>query len=195
MLTPIWTEQPETARRVRQRLAVVLDWARVAGHRSGDNPVQLIGDALPRHKRREDDPFAALPYSKVPEFVAKLRNGRAGAITKLAFELLILTAARTKEVRDARWAEIDLEAATFTIPGDDATGRRMKSGRTHIVPLTPRFIEILNEAKLQGSGSDLIFFDEGSGRMMSENRFLVARDGLAYAKDVCTPHGSVSHCQ
>jgi integrase-like protein/Arm domain-containing DNA-binding protein len=87
VLTPIWTEIPETARRVRQRLATVLDWAKVAGHRSGDNPVELIGDALPKHKKKQKH-HPALPYSQVANFIGKLRAGGAESVTKLAFEFL-----------------------------------------------------------------------------------------------------------
>jgi integrase len=189
VLTPIWTEKPETARRVKQRLATVLDWAKVAGHRSGDNPVELIGDALPRHKK-EQQHHAALPYSQVSEFIAKLRTGSAEPITKLAFEFLILTAARTTEVRHARRDEIDLTARTWTIPGsDEDTGRRMKAGREHVVPLSDRCIEILAAASTLLAKNALIFPDARPGRAMSENRFLVARDALGYSNDKCTPHG------
>jgi integrase len=188
VLSPIWTEKPETARRVRQRIGLVLDWARAAGHRSGDNPVQLLGDALPKHKAK-DEHHAALPYVQVPAFIARLRAGPAAPISKLAFEFVILTAARSKEVRGARWHEIDLEAATWTIPGDDGNGRRMKAGREHVVPLAPRALQILVEARKSETANDLIFPDQSTGRMMSENRFLVVRDGLGYSKDQCTPHG------
>ena len=92
VLSPIWTEKPETARRVRQRIGLVLDWARAAGHRSGDNPVQLLGDALPKHKSK-DEHHAALPYAQVPQFIARLRAGPAAPISKLVFEFMILTAA------------------------------------------------------------------------------------------------------
>lgn len=189
VLTPIWTNKPETARRVRQRLATVLDWARAAGHRSGDNPVQLIGDALPRH-RREPEHHPALPYQQVAKFIGKLRRSNAEQITKLAFEFLILTAARTTEVRKARWSEVDLTARTWTIPGsDDKTGRRMKAGREHVVPLSNRCAAILTSAKALSRDDELIFPDSQSGKAMSENRFLVARDALGYTKDKCTPHG------
>ena len=189
ILSPIWTTKPETARRVKQRLAIVLDWARAAGHRSGDNPVELIGDALPKHKKDQQH-HPALPYSDVSDFIAKLRAGTAEPITKLAFEFLILTAARTIEVRHSRWDEIDTAARTWTIPGsDDATGRRMKAGREHIVPLSRRCLEILDAAKTIAAANDLIFPDTRTGRSMSENRFLVARDALAYGSDKCTPHG------
>ena len=100
----------------------MLDWARAAGHRSGDNPVELIGDALPRHKR-EQQHHAALAYREVPQFIGKLRAGTSEPITKLAFEFLILTAARTTEVRKARWDEVDLADAPVDDPRPPHEGR------------------------------------------------------------------------
>ena len=188
VLTPIWNEKPETARRVRQRLIVVLDWARAAGHRNGDNPVNLIGEALPRHKKKGDH-LAALPYDQVPKFILLLRAGRADAVTKLAFEFLILTAARKEEVRGAVWQEIDFEEKTWTIPGDNGHGRRMKAGLTHVVPLSPRCVEILIAARQIASETDFVFPDATTGCAMAVNRFLNTRDALGYARQVCTPHG------
>ena len=188
VLTPIWNEKPETARRVRQRIALVFDWARAAGHRSGDNPVSLIGDALPRHKKK-DDHHAALPYERVREFIALLRTGRAGPVITLAFEFLILTATRSTDVRGARWHEINFEENTWTIPGDDGRGRRMKTGRTHVVPLSARCVEILVATKDITPKTEFVFPDTVTGRAMAQNRFLNARDALGYTRDVCTPHG------
>jgi len=189
VLSPIWITKPETARRVRQRLSTVLEWARAAGFRSGDNPVGLIGDALPRHKKTERH-HAALPYTQIAAFIGKLREGPAALITKLAFEFLILTAVRTTEARKALWDEVDFKAKTWTIPGnDEASGRRMKKERDHVVPLSLRCLEILDQAKTIAGDHELIFPDSESGRVMSENRFLVARDSLGYGKDSCTPHG------
>ncbi len=189
ILTPIWSVKPETARRVRQRLSTVLEWARAAGFRSGDNPVDLIGDALPRQKKT-DRHHAALPYSEVATFIKKLREGAAIPITKLAFEFLILTAVRTAEARKARWDEVDFKTRIWTIPGNnDATGRRMKKERDHAVPLSSRCLGILTLAKTLSNDHELIFPDSDTGRVMSENRFLVARNGLGYGKDICTPHG------
>ncbi len=189
ILTPIWSAKAETARRVRQRLSTVLAWARAAGFPTGDNPVDLIGDALPRHKKTERH-HAALPYAEVAAFIGKLREGPAAPITKLGFEFLILAAVRTTEARKALWGEVDFKAKTWTIPGnDEATGRRMKKERDHAVPLSRRCLEILEQAKALSKGRELIFPDSGTGRVMSENRFLVARDGLGYGKDKCTPHG------
>ena len=151
--------------------------------------MELIGDALPRH-RREPEHHPALPYPQVAKFIGKLRMSNAEPITKLAFEFLILTAARTTEVRKARWSEADLSARTWTIPGsDDKTGRRMKAGREHAVPLSNRCAAILTSAKALSRDDELIFPDSQSGKAMSENQFLVARDALGYTKDKCTPHG------
>lgn len=189
VLEPIWTAKLETARRVRQRLYAVLDWARAAGHRSGDNPVDLLGDALPKHKKSGRH-HAALPYADVAGFVDKLHASALDPMSKLAFEFLILTVARTIEVRFARSDEFDLADALWTIPGSDpSTGRRMKSGREHVVPLVPRAIEILEAARVLSPASTLVFPDRDSLKPMSENRFLVARDSLGYTKQDCTPHG------
>ena len=189
ILTPIWNVKAATARNVRQRLSTVLEWARAAGFRSGDNPVALIGEALPRQKKTERH-HAALPYPEVSAFISNLRDGQAAPITKLAFEFLILTAVRTTEARKARWDEVDWQAKTWTIPGHDAaTGRRMKTEREHVVPLSVRCLEILERARGLSKDHALIFPDSDSGRVMPENRFLVARDALGYGKERCTPRG------
>ncbi len=188
ILMPIWTTKPETARRVRQRIGVVLDWARAAGFRQGDNPMPIVDQALPKQKRKERH-HAALPYDQVHEFITSLRDGLSSPVTKLAFEFLILTAARSNEVRSAPWNEIDLVEKLWTIPGEDAaTGRRMKSGREHVVPLSKRCIEILSEARKLSSGT-LIFPDSGTSSALSENRFLNARNTIGYTKEECSPHG------
>lgn len=183
VLTPIWLAKPETARRVRQRLKTVLEWARAAGHRTGENPVDLIGDALPKASSNKIEHHAALPFAEVPKFMMALRNGEAESVTKLAFELLILTASRTIEVRRARWEEIDWQNKIWTRPAES-----MKARREHAVPLSPRAMAILEEAKkLAGGATDGLIFREGD-RPLSENRFLNARDALGYGER-CTPHG------
>ncbi len=99
-LSPIWLTKQETARRVRQRIGTVLDWAKAAGFRAGSNPVSEISKALPRQSERKGH-HAAMPYAEVPAFVRELRRDDAATIPDLAFELLILTAARTGEVLEA----------------------------------------------------------------------------------------------
>jgi integrase len=148
-LSAIWLSKPETARRIRQRIKAVFDWARAAGFRSGDNPVEGITKVLPK-QRDSVEHHASLPYAKVSQFVISLRDAGAGTSVKLAFEFLILTAARTGEVLGARWSEFDLDGKTWTIPAD-----RMKAGRAHRVPLSTRCVEILTAAKNIGANEDL----------------------------------------
>jgi integrase len=185
VLTPIWLTKPETARRVRQRIKVVLEWARAAGYRSGDNPVDLIGDALPKISKSRVEHHAALPFDEVAPFLNALRAGQAEAVTKLAFELLILTASRTIEIRRAEWAHIDWESKLWTRPAE-----HMKARREHVVPLSECAIKVLKAARglAGGSAEGLIFREEKTNRGLSENRFLNARDALGYG-DRCTPHG------
>jgi integrase len=189
VLSPIWNVKIETARRVRQRIKAVLEWSRAAGFRDGENPVDQLGHALPRQKKSERH-HAALPYAEVANFIEMLRLGPAASITKLAFEFLILTAVRSIEARKAHWDEVDFKTKTWTIPGvNETTGRRMKRERDHIVPLSIRCLQILELARAMSASHELIFPDSDTGKVMSENRFLNARDSLNYAKERCTPHG------
>ncbi|WP_342112079.1 tyrosine-type recombinase/integrase [Methylobacterium sp. SI9] len=168
-LAPIWLTKGETATRVRQRIGTVLDWAKAAGHRSGDNPVEGVTRGLPKQGEREEH-HTALPFAEVPAFVARLRamSGQ-GEIGRLAFEFLILTAARTSEVLDARWGEIDEVQALWTVPA-----ARMKAGREHRVPLSARACEVLSAAKALGGGSALIFPGRSGSKPLSNMVFLMA---------------------
>jgi integrase len=166
-LSPIWLSKPETARRVRQRIATVLDWAKVAGYRSGDNPVEGVGRGLPRQNETRGH-FDAIPYADVPQFVGKLSDVPANAFARLGFEFLILTAARTNEVLKADWTEVDFVKAVWTIPG-----ARMKAGREHRVPLTPRASALLCDARGIGAGSGLIFPGRSVDAPMSNMVFLM----------------------
>ena len=181
VLAPIWTERPETARRVKQRLKAVFDWAKAAGHRSGDNPVEGIKRVLPRHKTSAKH-HAALPYREVPAFLRKLRETDANPLTKLAFEFAILTARRTSETLGARWTELDLEEKIWTIPGT-----RMKAGRDHRIPLSARCLEILEEARLLAGDSPFVFPGRTGRAPLSNMAFLMVlrRNGHA---DI-TAHG------
>jgi integrase len=180
VLTPIWVTKPETARRVRQRIGTVLDWAKAAGFRAGENPVHGVAKGLAKQPDRRKH-HAALPYTEAPQFVRNLRASAFGDGTKLAFEFLILTATRTGEVLGARWAEINLEDGMWTIPAE-----RMKAGREHRVPLSKRCIEILRRAKVLSAGSDYVFPGRTATKPISNMTFLMAlrRMGL----DV-TAHG------
>lgn len=180
VLSPIWLKTPETARRVRQRLKVVLDWAKVAGFRSGDNPVDHVDQALPKHSQ-ESEHHTAMPYAAVPPFLRRLRSSNFAEGTRLAFEFLILTAARTSEVLKATWAEVDLTDAVWTIPAS-----RMKAKRQHRVPLSDRCVSILQRAKELSGDSVYIFPGHKEGRPLSNMVFLEALRRMAVP---VTAHG------
>ncbi len=153
VLEPIWTTKAETAGRVRQRIESVLDWAKVRGYRDGENPARWRGHLdklLPARSRvRQVEHLAALPYAKIPDFLANLRA--RDAIAARALEFLILTAGRTGEVIGARWNEIDLRDKLWTVPAS-----RMKAQREHRVPLSTQALAILDEMQTarQGDATD-----------------------------------------
>jgi integrase len=134
VLDPIARSIPETAGRIRQRIAKILDWAHARDLRPNDNPARRP-NLLPKRKRSKGH-FTAMAYTALPGFMCELRQ-RSG-IDARALELLVLTAARPGEALGMRWDEVDLGAATWIIPG-----KRMKSGRPHRVPLSGRSVELL----------------------------------------------------
>ncbi len=164
VLKPIWLTKPETAARLRGRIERVLDAAKVRGHRSGENPALWRGHLdklLPKRRKLTRGHHAAMPYGDVAAFVADLRKREAMAAR--ALEFTILTAARSGETFGATWKEIDLDAALWTVPAE-----RMKAGREHRVPLTPRAVEILNELAGLGAGPDAyVFPGQREGRPLS----------------------------
>jgi integrase len=118
VIEPIWTKIPETATRLRGRVESILDWARVRGYRDGENPARWRGHLdhlLPaRSKVQRVEHYAALPYAEIGSFMAELRQQTS--ISARALEFLILTAARRGEALEARWTEIDIPNAVWTIP-------------------------------------------------------------------------------
>jgi integrase len=179
-LSPIWLSKPETARRVRQRVAAVLDWAKAAGFRTGDNPVEGVGKGLPRQNDKAQH-HAALAYVDVPAFVGRLRETDASGTVRAAFEFLILTAARTGEVIAAKWPEFDLEAKLWTVPAD-----RMKAGREHRVPLSDRAVELIEGMRGQGIQSAYVFPGAKVDRPISNMAFLML---LRRTGETVTAHG------
>ena len=168
VLGPIWLTKPETARRVRQRMATVLDWANVAGFRAGENPVHGVTKGLPKQAGK-DDHHAALAYGDVPAFVAGLSQADVSEVVRLAFEFLILTASRTNEVLGMKWAEVDEAGRTWAVPAE-----RMKAKRVHRVPLSSRCMEILDRAKQLGAKSAFIFPGRSGDKPLSNMVFLMA---------------------
>jgi len=179
-LSPIWLKKPETARRVRQRIKTVFDWAKAAGFRSGDNPVDGISKVLPKQSNTQAH-HAALPYAEIPTFIKALRKTDASKTAQLAFEFLILTATRTNEVINATWSEIDLKGETWTIPRS-----RMKTKRDHRIPLSRRCIEILKEAHKLSIDNLSVFPNPLTGKPLSNMVFLML---LRRMKQDVTAHG------
>ena len=164
-LLPIWLEKSETAKRVHQRIVDVLTWTVAKGHRSQVPLLSAKALALPKVDR-EAEHHAALDFDKVPAFLSALRE-REG-VSRLALEALILTAARSGEIRGATWDEVDLEAKLWTVPGS-----RMKRGKEHVVPLSPQATEAFNRAKLyrrdvEPGQPDLVFPSPNKGGPLSD---------------------------
>lgn len=163
VLMPIWNEKPETARRVRQRISTVMKWAVAQGYRS-DNPAgDAIGAALPKHNGTAKHHHRALPHGEVAAAIEAVRDSNAGRSVKLAFEFLVLTAARSGEVRLATWGEINKASKTWTVPA-----ARMKAGREHRVPLSHRALEILDETRVLADESGLVFPGTRTGKPLSD---------------------------
>jgi integrase len=166
-LLPIWTETPETAKRTQGRIEKILDAARAAGLRSGDNPARWRGHLdllLPKRAKGRHQP--AMAYANIPAFMVELR--KRTSVSARALEFLILTAARSGEVRGMTWAELDKDRTTWTVPGE-----RMKGKVAHRVPLTDRARAILaGMDKLRPADrpdTELVFPGQKGGRAKSDN--------------------------
>ncbi len=179
VLEPIWTAKPETAARLRQRMEVVFDYAITAGKRT-DNPARTVASALPRQRRAKAH-HPAMPYAQLPSFVKALRTSPGDLITRLALEFLILTAARSGEVRFMTWAEVDFGAATWIVPA-----ARMKARKEHRVPLSRRALAVLEEVRHLGKGSELVF-PSRKGDPLSNMAFTMLL--RRHAEGDAVPHG------
>ena len=179
ILTPIWHRKASSARRVRQRLRAVLEWAVAMEYRI-DNPCDRIGPVLGlQHDVTEH--MQALPHREVAAAIRTVQVATAPEVAKLAFEFLVLTAARWSEVRWAEWEEIDRSGRVWTVPA-----RRMKANRKHRVPLCGRALEILEAVQALGEGAGPLVFTRGQGKPLSDKelRWLVREQGIA-----AVPHG------
>lgn len=179
VLAPIWSDKPETARRVRGRISAVMKWAMAEGHRP-DNPAgDAVAAALPKHTSRRNH-HPALHHSQVGAAVAAVQDSAATAAVKLALEFLTLTACRSGEVRGCRWDEIDLDAATWTVPPS-----RTKTAVEHRVPLSTRAVAVLGAARRLSGGRGLVFAPTG-GKMLSDSTMSKLMRELDLGG---TPHG------
>lgn len=145
VLEPIWKTKAETASRVLQRIRTVVNYAAARDYCAGLDSEQWdqLKKALPKNtKAREVEHHASCPHDQVGPLLAQVRNSRSSDNVKWAFEFIVLTAARSGEVRNAVWEEIDAKTKTWVIPKG-----RMKAGREHSVPLSPAAWEILQKAR------------------------------------------------
>jgi integrase len=155
-LSPIWTTIPETARRARNRIELILDFGTAHEWRRGDNPARwrgLLENLLPQQSGTVNH-LAAMPWRELPAFMQKLRAEPDNAAR--ALELTILTAARSGEILGARSSEFDLSGAIWIVPAE-----RTKRNREHRVPLSHRAVEFLEGLPRVG---EFVFVGRGDGK-------------------------------
>jgi integrase len=184
VLEPIWTEKYDTARRLRQRITSVFDWAIVAGHYKGQNPVALVTKALPDMRGRAKATHRkALPWEELPAFMSDLQEH--DLVSGLCMQFLIHTCVRNGDARGTRWSEIDVDKAVWTIPAE-----RTKMDVEHRVPLSPEATAILD--KVYGLDSDIVFPTPnprpGKVPVLSENA-LTSFMKKTMGRTDCVPHG------
>ena len=178
-LKPIWTDKPETARRVLQRIGVVVAWAAAHGYRESEAPMKAIRMGLPPQPKGQKH-HAALPYADAPAAMQRLR-AKPDSIARACLEFTILTAARSGEARGATWAEIDFEARTWTVPAE-----RIKMGREHIVPLSGvalALVKRLHEVR----SSELVFPGLGGKRRKPGTPLMLSDVAVSKALAEITP--------
>ena len=177
-LAPVAVAKPAVAKKAKMGLSQTFKWAIAQGLRS-DNPADSnIAPAMPKLTTRAH--FRALPFGEVAGALQIVANSNAWLGTKLAFRFLVLTAARSGEVRGATWDEIDLEAATWTIPA-----ARMKSAREHRIPLSVQALEVLEEVRPLSGGEGLVF-PSPTDRALTDSTIskLIRENGIQ-----AVPHG------
>lgn len=181
LLLPIWTLKHATARKVHQRIATIMKWAIAQGIRA-DNPAgDAIIAALPK-RPIEVVHMPALPYDEVPTALQTIRAAPASwPAAQLAFEFLVLTAARSGEVRLATWSEVDIATSTWSIPAT-----RMKARRNHRVPLSSAALDVLQDAKrLLHRQSPILIFPGARGKPLINAISALLKDRAISA----VPHG------
>ncbi|MXZ91003.1 MAG: site-specific integrase [Chloroflexi bacterium] len=165
--------------KVRQRIGAVMKWAIAQGFRADDPTGAALTAVLPKSGQRTQH-HRALPFAEVGNATAIVRATNAWPATKMAFELLVLTACRSSEVRLADWTEFKLDEAIWTIPES-----RMKSGREHRVPLSRQAVDLLLQAQALGDGVGYVF-KTPTGKTLSDTAIskLLRENGVAVV-----PHG------
>lgn len=155
VLSPIWLDIPDTARRILQRIGAVLDFAHIKGWLPEEVSLRSVRKGLPRQAEKAGH-LEAMPYADVPSLMHRLATS-ASTTGRDALRFTIYNAVRSNETRFAVWSEFDLEKAVWTIPGE-----RMKAGDTHVVPLSPAVVALLrNRWNQRSSDTGLVFSNDG----------------------------------
>lgn len=179
-LRPIWTAKPETAVRTRDLILRTLRFARPDGALLETTLARAITDRLPAQPRNKN--FAAMPYTQVPAFMAKLADKRT--MGALALRIAVLTATRSGETRGATWREIDFKEGVWTLPAE-----RMKMKRPHRVPLSQQALAVLEAARAMPNAdlkADSLVFPGSTGKALSDMTLTkILRD----MKEPFTVHG------
>jgi integrase len=179
-LMPVWKRTPETGSRLRGRIERVLAWAKPLGLFVGENPAsrEVLKDHLPSYTKGH---HAALPYADIPAFMTELRA--KDSVSARALEFTILTAVRTQDTIGARWDEIDLDLATWTIP---AARLKVKNKGDHRVPLSDRAVELLRHLATANGREGHVFIN-GGGKPLSNQAMSELLKGMV--GDKATVHG------
>lgn len=159
VLEPIWNTNRETATRIRQRISMVCQYAISKEWRTDDAAGDAVKAALPKRRLEAPKGFEAMPYDLVPAFLADVRNLKGAPVGRLALEFVVLTMTRSSETRLARWDEIDLANALWTVPAS-----RMKAKREHRIPLSARAVALLREALALTDGGGFVFPGQSLGK-------------------------------
>ena len=168
VLSKIWVDKPDTAKKIRQRLQLVVKWARAQGHFTGEDPIEIAEAALPKVKQPNNH-FKSVPFDSLPSIFDQIEQSSLFPSTKLALKFLLLTACRTTEVRESTWDEIDFENKLWRIPA-----KRMKMNSPHNIPLSDGAMAVLKKAQHLRNDNPLIFPSPLSNRALSSNALLHA---------------------
>ena len=176
ILTPVWTEKPEIARKLRERIRATLRWCQAHGYVDANMAGEAIAGALPAMPRIKAH-FRALPYQDVASALETVEASSATMAGRLCLRFLVLTACRSGEARGATWDEIDLDSRLWVIPAD-----RMKGGAEHRQPLSDAAVAVLEQARALADGSGLVFpSPRTKGKELSDMSLtlILRRTGLA----------------
>ena len=163
VLSPIWVDKADTAKKIRQRLSQIMIWAKAEGYYTSDNPVELAVLALPKVSSNGSH-HDALAYQEAPKLIESLSKSEIKPSTRLALTFLLLTATRQSEVLDATWDEIDIDKQCWIIPAE-----RMKASNEHQVPLSKQALAVLLEAGELYGADGLLFPNPETGKRLSDN--------------------------